>query len=78
MLDITKQMLGQAFVHSLNVFLSDWGSHQGEERENPCSLYVVSKSYAALLRCIGLGSLTTRGHSSTSLSTRRLVSQLPP
>jgi hypothetical protein len=42
MLDITKQMLGQAFVHSLNVFLSDWGSHQGEERENPCSLYVVS------------------------------------
>ncbi|CEH17335.1 VACUOLAR MEMBRANE PROTEIN YPL162C [Ceraceosorus bombacis] len=42
MLDVTKQMLGQGFVHSLNVFLSDWTSHHGTDRTNPCALYVLN------------------------------------
>ncbi|PWN18402.1 hypothetical protein BCV69DRAFT_71933 [Microstroma glucosiphilum] len=39
-LDITKQMLGQLFVHILNVALSTLVAHVGEE--NPCSLYFLN------------------------------------
>ncbi|CAO1635086.1 unnamed protein product [Sympodiomycopsis kandeliae] len=40
MLDITKQMLGQLFVHTLNVLLSNVAANIGEQ--NPCSLYFLN------------------------------------
>lgn len=40
MLDITKQMLGQLFVHTLNVLLSNFAAHMGSQ--NPCSLYFLN------------------------------------
>lgn len=40
MLDISKQMLGQLFVHILNVVLSDFVASGGGE--NPCSLYFLN------------------------------------
>ncbi|PWN53058.1 hypothetical protein IE53DRAFT_310980 [Violaceomyces palustris] len=39
-LDITKQMLGQVFVHTLNVVLSDLVAKEGGN--NPCSLYFLN------------------------------------
>ncbi|SNX82759.1 related to Vacuolar membrane protein [Melanopsichium pennsylvanicum] len=39
-LDISKQMLGQLFVHILNVILSDFVASGGGE--NPCSLYFLN------------------------------------
>lgn len=39
-LDISKQMLGQLFVHILNVVLSDFVASGGGE--NPCSLYFLN------------------------------------
>lgn len=41
-LDVSKHVMGQAFVHSLNVLLSNWGSHQGGDFENPCTLYALN------------------------------------
>jgi hypothetical protein len=41
-LDISKQMLGQAFVHTLNVLLSSLGSIASEGANNPCSLYFLN------------------------------------
>jgi hypothetical protein len=41
-LDISKQMLGQLFVHILNVFLSYMGSIASEGENNPCSLYFLN------------------------------------
>lgn len=40
LLDITKQMLGQLFVHTLNVLLSNFVANVGSE--NPCSLYFLN------------------------------------
>lgn len=40
LLDVTKQMLGQLFVHILNVVFSDAGAEQGGD--NPCSLYFLN------------------------------------
>lgn len=40
MLDVSKQMLGQLFVHILNVVLSDFVASGGGE--NPCSLYFLN------------------------------------
>ncbi|PWN24489.1 hypothetical protein BDZ90DRAFT_212407, partial [Jaminaea rosea] len=40
LLDITKQMLGQLFVHTLNVLLSNFVANVGDE--NPCSLYFLN------------------------------------
>ncbi|PWN94073.1 hypothetical protein FA10DRAFT_264663 [Acaromyces ingoldii] len=42
LLDISKQMLGQLFVHTLNVALSSLGSLASEGEENPCSLYFLN------------------------------------
>jgi hypothetical protein len=42
MLDISKQMLGQLFVHTLNVFLSWLGSRASAGEDNPCSLYFLN------------------------------------
>lgn len=42
MLDISKQMLGQLFVHILNVLLSWLGSRASEGENNPCSLYFLN------------------------------------
>ncbi|PWN35390.1 uncharacterized protein FA14DRAFT_115574, partial [Meira miltonrushii] len=42
MLDISKQMLGQLFVHILNVLLSSLGSRASEGENNPCSLYFLN------------------------------------
>ncbi|KAI3480120.1 hypothetical protein L1887_57719 [Cichorium endivia] len=39
-LDVSKQMLGQLFVHILNVVLSDFVASGGGE--NPCSLYFLN------------------------------------
>ncbi|CAD6961743.1 unnamed protein product [Tilletia controversa] len=39
-LDISKQMLGQLFVHTLNIVLSDAVAAHG--RSNPCSLYFLN------------------------------------
>ncbi|KAK0550815.1 hypothetical protein OC846_002351 [Tilletia horrida] len=39
-LDISKQMLGQLFVHTLNIVLSDAVAHHG--KSNPCSLYFLN------------------------------------
>lgn len=41
-LDISKQMLGQLFVHTLNVVLSSLGSIASEGENNPCSLYFLN------------------------------------
>lgn len=41
-LDISKQMLGQLFVHILNVLLSWLGSRASEGENNPCSLYFLN------------------------------------
>lgn len=41
-LDISKQMLGQLFVHTLNVILSSLGSIASEGANNPCSLYFLN------------------------------------
>ncbi|CAO1614779.1 unnamed protein product [Jaminaea pallidilutea] len=40
LLDITKQMLGQLFVHTLNVLLSNFVADVGDQ--NPCSLYFLN------------------------------------
>lgn len=39
-LDVSKQLLGQLFVHMLNVVLSDFVANIGDE--NPCSLYFLN------------------------------------
>jgi len=39
-LDISKQMLGQAFVHILNVLVSD--SIAKNDKGNPCALYFLN------------------------------------
>lgn len=39
-LDVTKQALGQLFVHTLNVLLSSLVARQG--RNNPCTLYFLN------------------------------------
>ncbi|KAL9932622.1 hypothetical protein V8E36_008321 [Tilletia maclaganii] len=39
-LDISKQMLGQLFVHTLNIILSDAVAAHG--KNNPCSLYFLN------------------------------------
>lgn len=42
MLDISKQMLGQLFVHILNIILSSLGSLASAGENNPCSLYFIN------------------------------------
>lgn len=38
--DVSKQILGQAFVHGLNLFISDIAAHVAQG--NPCDLYFLN------------------------------------